>query len=222
MIPQSRSLVLLLIACAVLRGDFAPADWKLRRVILGDATGLATIHLDRAVYAGSEADLADLRVVRDNLHPGARRIGPVLLPGAFDQRAQDFRSQLSGVPAGERLVQEHDGAVGLDGGGKFERIDSSAKKNIERTRGVFLECSQRKILRARLMREEHAGIVLDPGGDVCADDGLQRARKHTRGRLLAAQAHGVNRAFIERVALHGRGRNLRYRDGMNQNQGETS
>ncbi|MEO8028557.1 MAG: hypothetical protein ABI823_18895, partial [Bryobacteraceae bacterium] len=65
MILRSRSLVLLLAACAMLRGDFAPGDWKLRRAILGDANGLTSIRLDRAVYAGSEANLSDLRVVRD-------------------------------------------------------------------------------------------------------------------------------------------------------------
>jgi len=59
------SIVVLVAFAALLRGDFSASEWKLRRAISGDASGLASIKLDRAVYIGTGANLADLRVIRD-------------------------------------------------------------------------------------------------------------------------------------------------------------
>jgi hypothetical protein len=65
MTPRLRNILLLLAASATLRADFPAAGWRLRRPVAGAASGIATVRLDRAVYAGSANALADLRLVRD-------------------------------------------------------------------------------------------------------------------------------------------------------------
>ncbi len=60
------SFVVLLAAVGLLRGDFSASDWKLRRAVLGDgSSALAVVKLDRAVFVGTGANLADLRLIRD-------------------------------------------------------------------------------------------------------------------------------------------------------------
>src|SRR5260370_41947430 len=45
---------------------FTPSEWKFRKAIdLTPSDALATVKLDRDVYTGTRADLADIRVLRD-------------------------------------------------------------------------------------------------------------------------------------------------------------
>ncbi|MBZ5724562.1 MAG: DUF3999 domain-containing protein [Acidobacteriia bacterium] len=62
-----RKLVLSLLALALLaRADFSPARWALCRALsAGQAQQVCALTLDRTVYAGARADLADLRLVRN-------------------------------------------------------------------------------------------------------------------------------------------------------------
>jgi hypothetical protein len=62
-----RKAVLSLLAfTALLRADFNPARWQFRRSLMaGEAQQVSAVTLDRAVYAGAQAGLADLRVIRE-------------------------------------------------------------------------------------------------------------------------------------------------------------
>ncbi len=65
--PRHR-LWLSLALAATLRADFDPAVWRVRRkIVLEGGPGLARIQPDAALYRGSRAQLADLRVVRNGL-----------------------------------------------------------------------------------------------------------------------------------------------------------
>ena len=50
------------------RADFDPARWQLRRsIVIAKPAPVASFIVDRVLYQGSRAELADLRIVRDQL-----------------------------------------------------------------------------------------------------------------------------------------------------------
>jgi len=63
---MSRYVLSLLGFVVLLRADFEPARWRyLRALAVGQPEQVCVLTLDRAIYAGSQTDLADLRVVRN-------------------------------------------------------------------------------------------------------------------------------------------------------------
>jgi hypothetical protein len=62
-----RSFLILLAAAVLLRADFDPSHWELRRPLSVQPGAVARVRIDRVIYKGSKARLADLRVVRDGV-----------------------------------------------------------------------------------------------------------------------------------------------------------
>jgi hypothetical protein len=63
-----RLLLSLLMAGAIARADFDPARWQFRRrIAITKPAPVASFIVDRSVYRGSRAQLADIRIVRDQL-----------------------------------------------------------------------------------------------------------------------------------------------------------
>ena len=63
---MTRLLVSLFAACALARADFDPARWQFRRSFtIERPVPVASFIVDRSLYRGSRAQLADLRIVRD-------------------------------------------------------------------------------------------------------------------------------------------------------------
>ena len=63
-----RTVLSLLAFTALLRADFNPARWQCRRSLAaGEAQQVSAVTLDRAVYAGAQMGLADLRLVREGV-----------------------------------------------------------------------------------------------------------------------------------------------------------
>lgn len=98
---MTRIALSLLALSALARADFDPAHWQfLRPAAAGEAQQVCVLPLDRAVYEGARADLADLRVVRDG-----REVPYVLetLAGAVEET--ELRAEVldRSVVAGARL-----------------------------------------------------------------------------------------------------------------------
>jgi hypothetical protein len=65
---MTRLFLSLLMAGAVARADFDPARWQFRRSIsITKPSPVASFVIDRSLYQGSRAELADLRIVRDQV-----------------------------------------------------------------------------------------------------------------------------------------------------------
>jgi hypothetical protein len=63
---MTRLLLSLLISTAIADADFDPVHWQFRRSIhIGIPSPVASFVVDRTLYQGSRAELADLRIVRD-------------------------------------------------------------------------------------------------------------------------------------------------------------
>jgi hypothetical protein len=83
-----RLLLSLFAASSIARADFDPARWQFRRSItIAKPTPVASFIVDRSLYQGSRAELADLRIVRDQVET------------AYVIRELDARDEFSIAPA---------------------------------------------------------------------------------------------------------------------------
>jgi hypothetical protein len=65
---MTKLLLSVLIVGAVARADFDPARWQFRRGIrITKPSSVASFVVDRSLYQGSRAELADLRIIRDQV-----------------------------------------------------------------------------------------------------------------------------------------------------------
>ena len=112
--------------------------------------------------------------------------------------------------------------VGFHRSDEREGENLAAKDNVQGAGRAVLERAQREILRARLVREKDAGIVLQLRGDVGANQRLECTRKDAGGRFARAQPDGVDRTRIERVALDFGSGDTRHQEGLHHDHCDTS